>query len=783
MIKTLKLTNGKNAKLRAHQIEAVQKLSKHYKSGKSRASIFHCCRSGKSLTSVALHKQVKSKASIVFVPSISLISQTISDWKPNLPRARFLVVCGDRSAHIGQVTTSPAKIREFIREFKNEEIVIFCTYLSSGRICNALSKLEDFKFDLMIADEAHRSAGVDLKSAKYIHFDDCINATNRLYMTATARHISNRVLEYTHEDSQKVCMSDTSIFGEEVHSYTIHEGIENAGILSDYQIVAQGISCDLTKRAIEDDTNPNHLHISETAKLKCLHKALTKWKREHPLTHCISFHNTIDKAKNFAKKFKARGWKTFHINSEMNAEDRKNVIEEFQKCKKGLLTNCKCLTEGVNIVKCDCVFFSDTKHSTVDIVQSASRPLTLDPNKPKGFKSAIIIPTLHGKNDGIDDILSRHSHKTLMNVINNLKESDNRLVAFINSLRDGGNVDPKDPENIILVDGFEKFDKKVFMTLIPSNRKGFTDEEIAEAWIMHKGDRLKIANELNVRKFTLAHWLAHARPALKALIPQKYWDKNTKYDISKEQVEKALEECNGIRKQACKIVVCSRTGRVGVSASQFTNLVKKYDLDKMGHETARTEKLQSLDAKKILAQVKKMGRKSGGLLGIANHYGFNKRRFQDHLGELGIAEQVNEAFGIFSDYRILEIFKENSGIMKETTKAMNVSSSYVKRRRASSSWLDSKIKKYLLEEYGDENYNPSRSKGKNLNKNRVTDQEIVDLFDKLKDPKLVANELNMTTKSMYNWYRGVQRAELWEMLSQDHKESIRRLFPKSAARS
>ena len=111
MIKTVKLTNGKRVPLREHQQEAIEKLTAHYRAGKARASIFHCCLSGKSLTSVGVHKELGSNSTVVFSPNLNLVKQTLEDWKPNCPKAHILVVAGDKSVYEGEVTTSPKKIK------------------------------------------------------------------------------------------------------------------------------------------------------------------------------------------------------------------------------------------------------------------------------------------------------------------------------------------------------------------------------------------------------------------------------------------------------------------------------------------------------------------------------------------------------------------------------------------------------------------------------------------------------------------------------------------------
>ena len=214
MIKTALLRNGRRVNLRQHQRQAIHSVIAHYGMKSNRATISHCCRSGKSLTAVSLHKSLNSKASVIFLSSISLVEQTLNDWLPNLTKAtKILVACSDKTTYDGDVTGCPKKIKEFIEDCGDSPFVIFCTYDSSKKICQALKLLDDFSFDFLVADEAHRSAGVNLKLSRFIHYDDCIRATNRLYMTATPKNVSHHLESRLHASSEVFSMDDEKVCG------------------------------------------------------------------------------------------------------------------------------------------------------------------------------------------------------------------------------------------------------------------------------------------------------------------------------------------------------------------------------------------------------------------------------------------------------------------------------------------------------------------------------------------------------------------------------------------
>ena len=132
----------------------------------------------------------------------------------------------------------PEKIKEFI--VSSPKCVIISTYHSCKRICEAVEDMQDFSFDFLVADEAHRTAGVNLEFSRPVHFNDCIPTTKRLYMTATPKKLSRGVLMYAYADAFKSCMNDEKIYGKVVHEYSFKDGIESQKALCDYQIVSVG---------------------------------------------------------------------------------------------------------------------------------------------------------------------------------------------------------------------------------------------------------------------------------------------------------------------------------------------------------------------------------------------------------------------------------------------------------------------------------------------------------------------------------------------------------------
>ncbi len=137
-----------------------------------RGQLIIACGTGKTLTGLFIAEKLKSKRTLVLLPSLSLLKQTLNEWRANCTNGfASLPVCSDdtvsdvedaaiaRTADLGvPVTTDPNRIAEFLRR-KSGPRVVFSTYQSSWQIGAAFKHERVPGFDLVIADEAHRVAG------------------------------------------------------------------------------------------------------------------------------------------------------------------------------------------------------------------------------------------------------------------------------------------------------------------------------------------------------------------------------------------------------------------------------------------------------------------------------------------------------------------------------------------------------------------------------------------------------------------------------------------------
>jgi superfamily II DNA or RNA helicase len=364
------------------------------------------------------------------------------------------------------VTTNPNDIKNFL--LTESDKVIFSTFHSLKSIVKAM-KDTDLQFDLIFCDEAHKTTGADNKQTYgKIHDNYLIPAIKRVYATATPRVLSAYVKSKTTDETFIYDMNDKSIFGDVFYKMTFKEAIDS-GKLVDYKIIALGVT---------DEEVANYLSNKYIGTEVADNYALDWVMNKYNVTHAISFHSTIKKAEFFKETHEHtfKKVKTFHINGEHLTSDRKQKLKDFKAADMSVISNVRCLTEGVDVPAIDVVYFCDPKNSKIDIIQSVGRALRKDENKVKEW-GYIVIPIYHRKQDNIETIVKKSIFNNLINVIRSLYEQDERLKTEINNLvynNKEANANSKidfvgsdlESEKIALIGFDEKLKKSLFDEII-----------------------------------------------------------------------------------------------------------------------------------------------------------------------------------------------------------------------------------------------------------------------------------------------------------------------------
>ena len=459
----------KRFKPRPYQRQAIKDVVKGFRTH-DRGQLILPCGAGKTLTALWLKERLGAKRTLVLAPSLALFRQIRSEWaaqqKERLP---YLCVCSEKDidkdkrdtivTHTfevpGHVTTQPDEIAEFASKYR--ELVVYSTYQSLQAVVDA-----GVKFDLAICDEAHKTATARHNEFALVH-DDALRVAKRLYMTATPRVLSPQAKGKLGEDPFEVVadMSDEETFGPEFHRMSFADAIEQ-GILADYKIVVVGVSDREVHRHIEQRTYLEDASADQVATSLALEKVMKK----HGLAHGLTFHSNVKRAKLFTGLHGKRTRKTVveHVNGSMSTNDRLVLLDEFKEAPRAVMTNARCLTEGVDVPAIDCVAFVDPKHSNIDIVQAAGRALRLGgDDKDHGV---ILIPVFYEVGEDPETIAESGIFKNVFEVVRAMADQDERLQAEITKIKLGDekrhdrkgpfDIDFGDDEERLVLAGFEK---------------------------------------------------------------------------------------------------------------------------------------------------------------------------------------------------------------------------------------------------------------------------------------------------------------------------------------
>ena len=246
----LRAARPQQKKPRPHQREAITAVCRGFRASK-RGQLIMACGTGKTLVGLWVTQKLQCQRTLVLVPSLSLLSQTMREWAAQASKPiDLLPVCSDETvrgadhlvSHTSElglpVTTDPEAIARFLR--RRGPRVIFATYQSSPRIAQAFQH-RAHRFDLVIADEAHRCAGAVSRDFATVLDNTAIRSRRRLSMTATPRYFTERVRKEAGEaDFEIASMDDEGQFGPVFHRLSFGEAIDR-DLLSDYQVVIVGV--------------------------------------------------------------------------------------------------------------------------------------------------------------------------------------------------------------------------------------------------------------------------------------------------------------------------------------------------------------------------------------------------------------------------------------------------------------------------------------------------------------------------------------------------------------
>ena len=469
---------------RPHQKEATKKVLAAFRGGAERGKLIMACGSGKTYAALQIAEDYVGKGgSVLFlVPSISLLSQSLNDFVADrkLPH-HYLVVCSDSSAGnleeedissadlLFTPTTKPGNIRLHLQNRKKDSpmLVVFSTYQSLDVVAKAQGNSQ---FDLIICDEAHRTTGASKKIVSQlgeserreahftkVHNNKHIKGRRRLYMTATPKIYTAGVKQAAEEhDAAVYSMDDKQHYGEELFRYSFSRAVKD-GILADYHVhilcmKREEIAAVHEKMAVRDGVK-----LDDAVKMVGCWKAIRRPPPEEsnkpPMKRVVAFTNMIRESKMIqaaigpcareaavalnVKKEKDLILDARHVDGTMNAMTRASHLawlrEEPEDDHCRVLTNARCLTEGVDVPALDGIVFFAPRKSQIDIVQAVGRVMRIAPGKTVGN---IILPVVLPADATPENLLSKdETYKHVWQVLSALRAHDDRFQAEVNKVQ------------------------------------------------------------------------------------------------------------------------------------------------------------------------------------------------------------------------------------------------------------------------------------------------------------------------------------------------------------
>ncbi len=381
--------------------------------------------------------------------------------------------------------------------------VVFSTYHSIDVINDAQKHHGLADFDLILCDEAHRTTGATFAGEDESHFVKVhdagfIKAARRLYMTATPRIYSGHAKASAERDDVVLAsMDDPAVYGKTLYTLTFSEAVRR-DLLSDYKVIVLAVEETVINRRLQRllASGDNDLRMDDAARIVGCWKALSKQglTRDladdgHPMRRAVAFCHVIEArqgarvhkvgSKNIARMFQAvveeyqrtagadgseeeiaatLRCEAEHVDGGMNASEKEARLDWLKAptpdntCR--ILSNVRCLSEGVDVPALDAVLFLTPRNSQVDVVQAVGRVMRKAPGKQRGYIILpVVIPAGKEPHEALNDNVT---YKVVWQVLQALRSHDDKFDAMVNKLEFNG----KDTARMEVVAVTDKVQKK-----------------------------------------------------------------------------------------------------------------------------------------------------------------------------------------------------------------------------------------------------------------------------------------------------------------------------------
>ncbi len=432
---------------RPHQQAALAALLPALKQH-GRVSAIMACGTGKTLVALWIVEQMQADRVLVLVPSLALLRQLLHEWlrETSLASLAYLCVCSDKTVTDGvdsistaqsdldfPVSTDADKVRGFLDAPFAGRKIVFSTYQSADVVGKALREGE--AFDLAMFDEAHKTAGREGRNYAFALDDANLLIRKRLFFTATPRHYNPHQKDSEGEAQLVFSMNKPEVYGPQAYRLTFAEAARQE-IICGYKVIISVITSDMVTNELlskgEVLVQGDTVRARQIANQIALRDAVEKYGAKKIFT----FHKTIGSAASFVAKGNEGicthlpDFETFHVSGKMATAQREREMRDFRAAARAVMSNARCLTEGVDVPAVDMVAFLSPRRSRVDIVQAAGRAMRRADGKTVGY---VLVPLYveQAAGETVEEAVSRSDFDEVWDVLNSLQEQDDVLAEII----------------------------------------------------------------------------------------------------------------------------------------------------------------------------------------------------------------------------------------------------------------------------------------------------------------------------------------------------------------
>jgi superfamily II DNA or RNA helicase len=424
---------------------------------------------------------------LVLLPSLALLRQTLHEWlrETSLPSLAYLCVCSDPTVKEGldalatpqsdldfQVSTDAASVRRFLDAPFAGVKLVFSTYQSASVVGAAL--LPGEAFDLAVFDEAHKTAGREGRNFALALDDKNLAIRKRLFLTATPRHYNPHDRDREGEARLLFSMDNPVVYGPQFYRLTFAEAARRE-IICGYKVIISVITSEMVTNELlsrgEVLVNGNAVRARQAANQIALRDAIEKY----GVKKVFTFHRDVKSAQSFVSDgpegvgthlnggagFQPAGlggipatssettgkdacitrtqdacatFQMFHVNGSMPTARRECELRDFRAAARAVVSNARCLTEGVDVPAVDMVAFLSPRRSRVDIVQATGRAMRRSPGKTTGY---VLVPLYVELTAGetVEAAVNRARFDEVWDVLQSLQEQDEVLAEIIREMR------------------------------------------------------------------------------------------------------------------------------------------------------------------------------------------------------------------------------------------------------------------------------------------------------------------------------------------------------------